>query len=346
MSRREEGRDSHHQSKRLPSRVEKETSPKRPRRDGKPATERISSNNHNVEIASPASADQKHRRRLQDALPLEAPLAPDSKTRPDVDNKGSEKKTEEPPDATKRSSNPTEVPRSRSYFQHDERSSAGQGGRSFSRRATERSRWSDPKDRSSDRTRDKIVAHDMQKGDERTQAQADNSSAWRHDGFFELESEAPPSRKRPAFREKKIPAEPGNPAGAAATESVKQTRFDRPTFNNIKREERGGHTPHGSDKPEKPLIETDEKNARTEDRAPPRGEMPRGGFPSRERFGSGGSFRGRDRFGGRYGERNQHRQGAVRVEKWKHDLFDEANRSPTPKNEEDQIAKVEALLAT
>ncbi|KAK9116907.1 hypothetical protein Sjap_015854 [Stephania japonica] len=36
----------------------------------------------------------------------------------------------------------------------------------------------------------------------------------------------------------------------------------------------------------------------------------------------------------------------VRAEKWKHDMFDEANRSPTPKNEDDQIAKIEALLAS
>ncbi|CAA2999701.1 Hypothetical predicted protein [Olea europaea subsp. europaea] len=35
-----------------------------------------------------------------------------------------------------------------------------------------------------------------------------------------------------------------------------------------------------------------------------------------------------------------------RVEKWKHDLYEESNRSPTPKNEEDQIAKIEALLAS
>jgi hypothetical protein len=33
-------------------------------------------------------------------------------------------------------------------------------------------------------------------------------------------------------------------------------------------------------------------------------------------------------------------------EKWKHDLFDDANKSPTTKNEEDQIAKIERLLAS
>ncbi|KAG7014940.1 hypothetical protein SDJN02_22571, partial [Cucurbita argyrosperma subsp. argyrosperma] len=65
-----------------------------------------------------------------------------------------------------------------------------------------------------------------------------------------------------------------------------------------------------------------------------RDEMKRGG---------GGNYRGRDRFSERKGYRAG---GSTRVEKRKHDLFHEANRSPTPKNEEDQISKVEALLAS
>ncbi|KAF5733205.1 hypothetical protein HS088_TW17G00745 [Tripterygium wilfordii] len=52
--------------------------------------------------------------------------------------------------------------------------------------------------------------------------------------------------------------------------------------------------------------------------------------------------RGRDRYGGKQGYHSSN----GRVEKWKHDLFHEANRSPTLKNEENQIAKVEALLAS
>lgn len=66
------------------------------------------------------------------------------------------------------------------------------------------------------------------------------------------------------------------------------------------------------------------------------------GPSSRDRFtGSTGHDRARD---GTY-----HRQGhqvTSLSDKWKHDMFSEANRSPTPKNEEDQIAKVEALLAS
>ncbi|KAK9085783.1 hypothetical protein Sjap_026194 [Stephania japonica] len=77
-----------------------------------------------------------------------------------------------------------------------------------------------------------------------------------------------------------------------------------------------------------------------------RGERQRVGFPSRDRFTGNDGSRGRDRFNGRNGELNQYRPPTVRAEKWKHDMFDEANRSPTPKNEDDQIAKIEALLAS
>ncbi|XP_077221141.1 cyclin-like protein [Tasmannia lanceolata] len=342
MSQRE-GRDS--QNKRLNSKFDRDPSPKRPRREGKPATERTSSSNHNVEIVEQADRDQKHRRRLQDALPLEAPLGPESKMLPDVVNKVLDKKADNLFDGAKRSSDPTEVPRSQSYFQHDERGSAGQGGRSFIRRATDRGKWSDPKDQSSDRVGDKMVTQGTQKRDDRTQSRADDSNVWHHDGFFELEAEVPPSRKRPAFREKKMPLESGNNVGATATETVRSSRSDRPMYGSVRREERGANHPHGLDKPEKLFTETDERNTKTENRVSHRGEIQRVDFQPRERLGSGGGFRGRDRFNGRYGERNQSRQGGFQVEKWKHDLFDEANRSPSAKNEEDQIAKVEALLA-
>ena len=39
-------------------------------------------------------------------------------------------------------------------------------------------------------------------------------------------------------------------------------------------------------------------------------------------------------------------EGNREAEKWKHDLFDEGNRSSPPKNEEEEIAKLEALLAS
>lgn len=59
-------------------------------------------------------------------------------------------------------------------------------------------------------------------------------------------------------------------------------------------------------------------------------------FQSRDRYGDS-SFRGRDRFNG---------QSGGRADKWKHDLYDETNNNQTSNKEEDQIAKVEALLAS
>lgn len=120
----------------------------------------------------------------------------------------------------------------------------------------------------------------------------------------------------------------------ATTEPTKPSHNDIPVIESEKREERRKPA-SASDRPEKPLAGEREANQR---------DFRRGSFSSRDRYsGGGGSYRGRERFNGRLGQR---RQSGEPVDKWKHDLFDEANRSPTPKNEEDQIAKVEALLAS
>ena len=92
------------------------TSPKRSRRDGKPATERPLSN-LGFDVRDQSDREQKHRRRLQDALPLEALPEADSKLEVGAGRKEFDKKTNALRDGTKSSSNPTEVPRSRSYFQ-------------------------------------------------------------------------------------------------------------------------------------------------------------------------------------------------------------------------------------
>ncbi|CAK9180857.1 unnamed protein product [Ilex paraguariensis] len=133
-SNRREGRDS--DSKRHRSRFDQEPSPKRSRRDGKPVTERpFPPNSLNLDGGDQSARDQKHRRRLQDALPLEAPVAPDPKVQTGALNKETDNKTNGDRDGAKQSSESTEVPRSRSFFQHDDRGSARQVGRSFSRRA-------------------------------------------------------------------------------------------------------------------------------------------------------------------------------------------------------------------
>lgn len=237
-------------------------------------------------------------------------------------------------------------------LQHDEHGSSEHGGRSSVRRGTgesssylpiyylfllslvdffnlftDHSRWSDPKEQSSDRFKDKVLLQ---------QPRADDSNAWKHDGFYELEKEVPSARKRPAFREKKVEAPP---AAAAAANGSEATRVPA-----ARREERAHYSRGFENKPDRPLHRADERSFRRGDGSFQRGDTQRGGYQARDRFGGGGTW-GQDRFNGRYGERSMHRPGGFQAEKWKHDLFDDANKSPPPKNEEEQIAKVEALLA-
>ncbi|KDP44496.1 hypothetical protein JCGZ_16329 [Jatropha curcas] len=329
MSRRErDDRDS--DSRRRRSGFDREPSPKKSRRDGKPETGRVTSKT-NLDVEDHTDRDQKHRRRLQDALPLEAPSAPDPKSESGAVSKESEKKTNGHHEGSKHFSDPTEVPRSRSYFQHDERGNAGQVGQSFGRRAATERQWRDSKDDRNERAMDKSSTYDSRRRDEKSQTKGDDN-VWRHDGFFKMETEPPPpARKRPAFREKKMPAD-FEKTEKAATESARPGPPDRPTSVNERREERD-RNPRHSDRSERPLL-ADKKEAQ------------RGGLFSKERYnsagGRGGNYRGRERFSGRQG----YRTSGTRLEKWKHDLFDEANKSPNAKNEEDQIAKVEELLAS
>ncbi|XP_022763510.1 uncharacterized protein LOC111309018 [Durio zibethinus] len=327
---RREGRDS--DSRRHRSGFDREPSPKRSRRDGKPETERVVSN---ADVGDRVDQDKKQRRRLQDALPLEAPSAPDSsKIESVILNKESDRKNNGRHEGIKHSSDPTEVPRSRSYFQHDERGNATQAGQSFGQRAAnERGWWRDAKDQHNER---ETKIYQTRQRDEKPQIIGDGNDEWRHDRFFEMEVDAlpqPPStRKQPAFREKKI---------LAATKS---------TDNKTQEPEKANHSGHqvlGSerrvDRDRNPQHLDRQDRLSAGDQVPNRREAPRGGFSSHERHGDGGgNFRGRDRFSGRQG----YRSGGTRVEKWKHDLFDEANKSPLRKNEEDQIAKVESLLAS
>lgn len=93
-------------------------SPKRSRRDGKQDRDRdrvISS--ANLDNRNHTDRDHKHHQRPHVALPPEAPLARDSKQEARAVNKDSDKRPNDYNEALKRSSNPTEVPRSRSYLQ-------------------------------------------------------------------------------------------------------------------------------------------------------------------------------------------------------------------------------------
>ncbi|CAI9286946.1 unnamed protein product [Lactuca saligna] len=128
-------------------------------------------------------------------------------------------------------------------------------------------------------------------------------------------------KKRPSFRETKIPLD-------AVTHDKPATQVSKP-LEGSERKEDGG----------KPVVERPDRRLSGE-RDPQRMK-----FQSRDRYGGGGGYRGRgDRLGG--GRQGQGGGGGGGGEKWKHDLYDEANKSPNSKNEEDQIAKVEALLAS
>ncbi|KAL2349543.1 hypothetical protein Fmac_003543 [Flemingia macrophylla] len=210
---------------------------------------------------------------------------------------------------------------------HDERGSAGQVGRSSGQRQTdERGWWKDSKNQLNERTQ---ISHGGEQRVEKSQAKLDDNTFQRKNIFSERKNELPPtSRKRPAFREKKFQLDSGD-ANLAAVVAIKSSQIER----NDRKEERSGN-PQLPDRPEKHFAD---------DRAHNKTEARRNGFPSRgRRYGGNDSYRGRDIYGGRQG----YRSGNIRTEKWKHDLYQEVNKDPIPQNEDDQIAKLEALLAS
>ncbi|KAI3445884.1 hypothetical protein Pfo_002549 [Paulownia fortunei] len=325
MSRRE---DRSSDPKRHRSRFDREPSPKRSRRDDKLEPERPPVD---PKLDKDRDRDQKHGRRLQDPLPLEAALAHDSKVETRTMSKESENKTNRPQEGTKHSSDPTKVPQSRTYFQHDDRGRDGQNGRSFGRRTDkEHGWWRDSKEQQNGRAEVKTVASDAHRKDEKAKDnREEDNHVWRHDGFFEMEANPkPPMRKRPSFREQKIPADPEKADKIAA--NLVTLNLQDHAVESGRRDERR-HASERSDRPDRSFARERELT---------KAEAWSG---SSDRYGGASSrYRGKERFTARQG----YRPTGGRVDKWKHDLYDEANRSPSPKNEEDQISKIEALLAS
>lgn len=275
---------------------------------------------------------RKHR--LQDALPLEGSKASDSKQEVKDSSYTLASKTNLPSERTNHS-NPTAVPR-RSYHQHDDRRTAARDGRRSGRSSTsERGWWKDSRDE--DRTAHRSAPSDPKVREEKSQAQGGDNHVWRHDRFLEAEANAhPPTKKRRPFREEKLPLE-SEDVDNAVHEPSKVALPASSTVGAGRWEQRG--------RDRRPLERNEHDRAYAREKSfSNRGRVEKTGFPSRDRyngFDNDGKFKGRENFGGRQGN---HLSGA-RVEKWKHDLYDEANRSPTPKNEEDPVAKVEALLS-
>lgn len=245
--------------------------------------------------------DQKHRRRLQDALPLETPRVSDTKTEVNDRSNGSNRKASELGETTKHS-DPMGAPRPRSFFQHDDRGTAGQDGRRSGRRVTaERGWWKDSKD-DEERAARKAPSSDLREKEGKSQARSgnhDNHHVWRHDRFPEVEGDTnPPAKKRRPFREEKekLPVE------------------SEPTENTAHEPRKGPHpisSTGGSDRgrDRRPLERRDHDRGYQRERSfSNRGQVEKAAFPSRERFGggdNGGRYRGRDnRFGERQGYRS------------------------------------------
>ncbi|KAK4793667.1 hypothetical protein SAY86_024102 [Trapa natans] len=137
---------------------------------------------------------------------------------------------------------------------------------------------------------DRTTTNSSRRDDGSSRRRDGDTGAWRHDGFFEMDStDRPGKRKEDRSR----------------------------NSGNWERHERWSN----------------------------RRDNSRDGLPLRWRFGSGTKDMGRDSYNGRQGFSHTVNNN-TKVEKWKHDLLDEANRSSSPKNEEDRIAKIEVLLAS
>ncbi|XP_048635384.1 U1 small nuclear ribonucleoprotein 70 kDa-like [Brassica napus] len=291
MSSRRESRDS--DSKRDRSRFDRESSPKRSRRDGKPEEEEegvlLSKKDLDVRDGG-TETDKKPRQSMRDAAPLE----------PDTHGlrKDGEKKLS---DTTKQAPHLSEELRSRPYHQHDDRRTNGRDDR---RPTSERGSWRGSRDQSNRRA-----------GDDRRDQ---DKSTWRHDRFHESDDTkgGALSRKRPAFRENKIPEESRNDTDRTRTEEAKDANL-----NSRRQNERNWRS-------------NNERPAAGRDRVWNRDDGSRQSYRTdREGF----NRNGRSGFNGGW---------AKAEKKWDHDLYEEANKSPARANEEEQIAKVEALLSS
>ncbi|CAH9147950.1 unnamed protein product [Cuscuta epithymum] len=232
--------------------------------------------------------------------------------------------------SVKRSFDPVEVPRSQSYFQHDERGNAGQAGRS--------SRRIDPDEhgqrRESKEQANRKTNHGHTPMGQKPKLQEKENDAWQHDGYFELEANPKPPAKKRSFREQKISVDLEK-ADKEETEPAKHNSSIRDVYHAVdRRSERSSYVSHRRDQSEKQFAREREANM---------GGAWRGRFPSRRDrpHPDSRSLRGRDTFISKPDYRPN-----KTVDKWKHDLFSEANKSPPPQSEEDRIAKIEALLAS
>jgi hypothetical protein len=194
-----------------------------------------------------------------------------------------------------------------------------------------------------DRHKGKVNGDNLQVKVDQDQKQKNSDSTWKHDGFFQMEEEEPLAKKRPPFQEMKMTLEQESTPSVTELDS-RSRMLDQPgTAAAMMREERAHYHSRGFGN-HRPFVRSDDRSLR---RGFPehRSDDHRHGYDSRGRFPSRGIM-DRGRFQNPNGWRsNEYQATSDQGEKWKHDLYDQTNRSPTPKTEEEQIAKVEALLA-
>ncbi|XP_062216474.1 uncharacterized protein LOC133916697 isoform X2 [Phragmites australis] len=228
------------------------------------------------------------------------------------------------------------------YVQHDERGSAGQGGRRYDRQASNYGGQRDQKERLVDRDEQKADKHSLQGMVEPAQQQNDGDSTWKHDRFLQLDEEAPIAKRRPPFQVMMSREQESADAPSVTAPDSRTRNPDQPGPTSAMREERRNYHMQGF-RNHRPFVRPDDRSFR---RGFPdhRSDGQRHGYDSRGRFAGRGGM-DRDRFNNPYGGRsNLYQATGDEEEKWKHDLYDQTNRSPPPKTEEEQIAKVEALL--
>lgn len=202
----------------------------------------------------------------------------------------------------------------------------------------------DEKEHLVDRDKEKANGDNLQVMVEQDLQQKDGDSTWKHDGFFQLEEEAPLAKRRPPFQEMKMSQEQESAPSVTELDS-RSGKPDQPgTTAAMMRNERAHYHPRGFGN-RRSFVRPDDRSFR---RGFPdhRGDGHRPGYDSRGRFPGRGRI-DRDRFhhNPNVWRSNEYQATGDQGEKWKHDLYDQSNRSPTPKTEEEQIAKVEALLA-
>ncbi|XP_006649585.1 vicilin-like seed storage protein At2g18540 [Oryza brachyantha] len=341
-SRRERERDTHGRRPRSSSRSRRDGPSPRRRREDRRRHESDRSHYHRSRAEESAKAgdrDQTRDKPLQDAATQQDdPSRAEAKSLDDARN-SSPARHDRSPRGTKRFPESRDAKHPRSFFQHDERGSAGQGGRRYYRQASDRGRQRDEKEHFADRERNKDEGKVR-----RYEQQNDGDSTWKHDGFFQMEEEAHPAKRRPPpFNEMGMPLEGKESATAVTEPDSGSHKHDQDGPTSAVGEERRDYHPRGFDRHGGPFVRPDGRGMR-------RGFSDHRNAGQRNAYDSWGRFagrgRGRERFNNSYDGRNSmHQAVGDQAEKWKHDLYDQTNRSPTPKTEEEQIAKIEALLA-